>query len=114
LNYGALIFEQLAHRANPDVVAIVMPPEVEEECKTIGVEFAAMKIRLTPIQKIQRKFEKVRQSGQELLGLTFDEPDAQDGQTGYWNIHHALKAHAMSSGLTTQVALGKHAPRAEW
>jgi hypothetical protein len=51
---------------NPDVVAIVMPPEVEEECKIIGGEFAAMKIRLTPVQKIQRKFEKVRQTGQEL------------------------------------------------
>ena len=89
---------------NPDVVVIVMPPEVEEACKTIGAEFAAMKIRLTPVQKIQRKFEKVRLTGQELLGLTFDEPDRLDGQTGYWNIHHALKAHAMSSGLTTQVA----------
>jgi hypothetical protein len=43
-----------------------MPPEVEEECKIIGGEFAAMKIRLTPVQKIQRKFEKVRQTGQEL------------------------------------------------
>jgi hypothetical protein len=93
-----------AAEPNPDVVVIVMPPEVEEECKIIGAEFAAMKIRLTPIQKIQRKFEKVWQTGQELLGLTFDEPSAQDGQTGYWNIHHALKAHAMSSGLTTQVA----------
>jgi hypothetical protein len=103
----ALVTKELGALAtvepNPDVVAIVMAPEVEEECKIIGVDFAAIKIRLTPVQKIQRKFEKVRQTGQELLGLTFDEPDAQDGQTGYWNIHHALKAHAMSSGLTTQV-----------
>ena len=89
---------------NPDVVVIVMPPEVEAQCKTVGAEFATMKIRLTPVQKLQRKFEKVRQTGQELLGLTFDEPTEQDGQTGYWNIHHALKAHAMSSGLTTQLA----------
>jgi hypothetical protein len=36
---------------NPDVVVIVMPPEVEEACKIIGAEFAAMKIRLTPVQK---------------------------------------------------------------
>lgn len=89
---------------NPDVVVIVMPPEVEAECKTVGAEFAAMKIRLTPVQKLQRKFEKVRQTGQELLGLTFDEPTEQDGSSGFWNIHHALKAHAMSSGLTTQLA----------
>jgi hypothetical protein len=89
---------------NPDVVVIVMPPEVENECKTIGAEFSAMKITLTPVQKIQRKFEKLRLAGQELLGLTFDEPSEQDGQTGFWNIHHALKAHAMDSGLTTQIA----------
>lgn len=89
---------------NPDVVVIAMPPEVENACKTIGAEFSAMKITLTPVQKLQRKFEKVRLTGQELLGLTFDEPAEQDGQVGYWNIHHALKAHAMSSGLTTQLA----------
>lgn len=89
---------------NPDVVVIAMPPEVENACKTIGAEFSSMKITLTPVQKLQRKFEKVRLTGQELLGLTFDEPAEQDGQVGYWNIHHALKAHAMSSGLTTQLA----------
>ncbi len=89
---------------NPSVVVVVMPPEVENECKTIGAELSAMKITLTPVQKIQRRLEKVRLTGQELLGLTFDEPAEQDGQTGYWNIHHALKAHAMSSGLTTQLA----------
>ena len=89
---------------NPDVVVIAMPTEVESACKTIGAEFSAMKITLTPVQRLQRKFEKVRLSGQELLGLTFDEPTEQDGQVGYWNIHHALKAHAMSSGLTTQLA----------
>lgn len=89
---------------NPGVVVVVMPPEVEEECKAVGAEFSAMRITLTPVQKIQRKLEKVRSAGQELLGLTFDEPAESPGQTGYWNIHHALKAHAMSSGLTTQLA----------
>ena len=89
---------------NPDVVAIVLPPEVEAACKAIGAEFASLKIKLTPAQKIHRKFEKIRQSGQATLGLVFDESDGEDGQTGFWNIHHAIKAHAMSSGLTTQFA----------
>ncbi len=104
----ALVTKELGALAtaepNPDVVAIVLPPEVETACKTIGAEFASLKIKLTPVQRIHRKFEKVKQSGQELLGLVFDESEAQDGQTGFWNIHHALKAHAMSSGLTTQLA----------
>ena len=104
----ALVTKELGALAtaepNPDVVVIVLPPEVEAACKTIGAEFASLKIQLTPVQKIQRKFEKVRQSGQEFLGLLFDEPEAQDGQTGFRNIHHALKAHAMSSDLTTQLA----------
>lgn len=89
---------------NPSVVVVVMPPEVEEECKAVGAEISAMKIILTPAQRIQRKLERVRLTGQELLGLTFDEPAESSAQTGYWNIHHALKAHAMSSGLTTQLA----------
>ena len=45
----------------------------------------------------------MRSAGQELLGLIFDEPAESAGRTGYWNIHHPLKAHA-SSGLTTQIA----------
>ncbi len=103
----ALVTRELSALAtvepNPDVVAIVLPPGVEAACKTIGAEFASLKIKLTPVQKLHRKLEKAKQRGQEILGLVFDESEVQDGQTGFWNIHHALKAHAMSSGLTTQL-----------
>ena len=37
---------------NPGVVVVVMPPEVEEECKAVGAEFSAMRMTLTPVQKI--------------------------------------------------------------
>ena len=68
-------------------MVIVMPPEVEEACKIIGAEFAAMKIMQTSVEKIQRKFEKVRLTGQELLGLTFDEP-ARGGWAD-WLLEHS-------------------------
>jgi len=87
----------------PDVVAIVLPPCVEKECATVGAAFRSQKVVLSPIQKMIRRFEKQRAiTGQELLQLDFPDPAAQ--ATGYWNLHHALKAHAMSTGLTTQVA----------
>jgi hypothetical protein len=87
----------------PDVVAIVLPPCVEKECAKVGEAFRGEKVVLTPVQKMVRRFEKQRAlTGQELLQLDFADPTAQ--ATGYWNLHHALKAHAMPTGLTTQVA----------
>lgn len=87
----------------PDVVAIVLPPCVERECATVGAAFRGQKVVLSPIQKMVRRLEKQRLfTGQELLQLDFPDPAAQ--ASGYWNLHHALKAHAMATGLTTQVA----------
>lgn len=87
----------------PDVVVIVLPPCVEKECATVGAAFRSQKVVLSPIQRMMRRFEKQRAiTGQELLQLDFSDPAAQP--TGYWNLHHALKAHAMATGLTTQVA----------
>jgi len=87
----------------PDVVVIVLPPCVEKECAAVGAAFRGQKVVLSPIQMMLRRFEKQRAlTGQELLQLDFSDPAAQ--ATGYWNLHHALKAHAMFTGLTTQVA----------
>ncbi len=87
----------------PDVVVIVLPPCVEKECATVGAAFRGQKVTLSPVQKLVRRLEKQKLlTGQELLQLDFSDPAAQG--TGYWNLHHALKAHAMATGLTTQVA----------
>jgi hypothetical protein len=87
----------------PDVVVIVLPPSVEKECATVGAAFRGQKVILSPVQKMVRRLEKQRLfTGQELLQLDFSDPAAQS--SGYWNLHHALKAHAMPIGLTTQVA----------
>lgn len=87
----------------PDVVVIVLPLCVEKECATVGAAFRNQKVVLTPIQKMIKRLENQRKlTGQELLQFDFSDPQAQ--ATGYWNLHHALKAHAMATGLTTQVA----------
>jgi hypothetical protein len=89
----------------PDVVVIVLPPCVEKECATVGAAFRGQKVILTPVQKMIKRFEKQRLvSGQDFLGLEYSDPAAAVQGSGYWNLHHALKAHAMSCGLTTQIA----------
>jgi hypothetical protein len=89
----------------PDVIVLVMPPEVEAECASIGVPLARQKIRLTPLQRLQRKFAKeAADTGQSFLELQFDDPDRDARPTAFFNIHHALKAHAMKTGRPTQLA----------
>ena len=87
----------------PDVVIVVLPPIVEKECATVGAAFRGVKLLLTPAQKLERRLERVRQkTGQDFLSFDFGDSPVE-GQKGYWNIHHALKAHAMKFGLPTQL-----------
>jgi hypothetical protein len=88
----------------PDVIILVLPPEVEEECASIGVPFSQRRERLTPLQRLRRKFEKeTAKTGQTILGLEFDDPEREEISSAFFNIHHALKAHAMKSGCPTQL-----------
>lgn len=87
----------------PNVVVVVMPPSVEKECRGLGAAFQGKKVVLSPTAKVIRKLEKTRaKTGQEFLPLLFlDSPEQE--LKGFWNIHHALKAHAMDVGLATQL-----------
>lgn len=88
----------------PDVVVIVLPAIVEQHCAAVGRAFRGRKEPLSPTQKLQRYLERQKQrTGQQVLGLNFIEPESFDS-TGFWNIHHALKAHAMPFGIPTQIA----------
>ena len=104
-----LVTKELAALADldsaPDVVAFVMPKVVEDECATVGDAFRGVKVRLTAGQKFERKLHKgLVNKGQTFLKLDFDAPE-EDGETqrGFWNIHHALKAHCMKHGLPSQL-----------
>lgn len=79
------------------VVVSVMPHSVERECATIGHEYRREKLNLTPGQKLVRRLQRhSRKTGQGILPLDFDTGDeGTPGQTGFWNFHHALKAHSM-------------------
>lgn len=86
----------------PDVVVIVLPDCVEKECRLIGNEHRTTRIVLSPIQKIIKSFEREKANKrQDMLALDFHE-ESKSGAHGFWNIHHAVKAHAMAHGLTTQ------------
>ncbi len=104
-----LVTKELAALADleavPDVVAFVMPKIVEEECATVGEAFRGLKIKLSPAQKFERKLHKeLANKGQDFLRLDFDLADESNrSQQGFWNIHHALKAHCMKSGIPSQL-----------
>ncbi len=90
----------------PDVVVLVMPPSVEAACAAIGEVFARQRVRLSPQQRFHRSLQReAATTGQTVLGLDFDTTDQTNSSShnGFFNIHHALKAHAMRTGFTTQV-----------
>src|SRR5690606_36350915 len=88
----------------PDVVVLVLPPEVEAECAAVGVPLSRQNVRLTPLQRLRRKRDhEAAKPGQCSRGLEFDDLDRDVSATAFFNIHHALKAHAMRSGRPTQV-----------
>ena len=87
----------------PNVVAVVLPDVVERECATVGQSFRVGKLILTPTEKYHRKLERqFRRTGQYYLSFDFGDSPVE-GQKGFWNIHHALKAHAMKFALPTQL-----------
>jgi hypothetical protein len=87
----------------PNVVMVVMPPLVEKECGTVGAAFRGKKLILTPTQKYERQMGRRRErTGQEFFPFDFKD-ELVEGQSGFWNIHHALKAHAMKFDLPTQL-----------
>jgi hypothetical protein len=88
----------------PDVVAVVMPPFVQDVCQHVG---EAMRRRapaaLTPAEAFAKKMgAKETETSQGFLDLGFA-ADAPKKDRGFWNFHHALKAHAMHAGLPTQL-----------
>lgn len=88
----------------PDVVLVVLPKCVEDECATVGSSFRHRRVPLTGTEKIARSFARESsRTGQQMLDFAFTEPEP-DTTSAYWNLHHALKAHAMRHGIPTQMA----------
>lgn len=100
--------------SQPDVVAIVMPPFVQDICQHVG---DAMRRRpaaaKTPTEAFAKKMANVKsKTNQGFFDFSFA-ADTPKGDIGYWNFHHALKARAMNSGIPTQLIwerslLGEH------
>lgn len=107
-NVIKLVVEKLATlkdiEPEPNVVSVVFPYCVEEECAAIGATFRFRKLKPSRAEMMQRSLSRDRKKGQMLfdLRLVLDEPKSSE-ERGYWNIHHALKAHAMRTGLPTQM-----------
>ncbi len=107
-NVVQLVVEKLATlkdmEPEPGVVAVVFPPCVQDQCETIGASFRFRRFSLTTNEKLERSMDRDRKKGQFLLDLALAVEEAHpEEDRGYWNLHHALKAHAMASGLPTQM-----------
>ncbi|MEA3188726.1 MAG: hypothetical protein QOD99_2556 [Chthoniobacter sp.] len=90
----------------PDVVVLLLPAVVERECATLGGAFAGRKMQLTLGEKWERKLQReTTRTGQTFLPFAFDSEEGgeQKENRAFFNIHHAIKAHAMGTGLTTQI-----------
>lgn len=91
----------------PDVVVLAMPKELED---AIGPDARAGQSRVVRLTPIQRKEKKRREAdvkrGQ--LHFRFDDDDATNSDADkaahqFRDFHNSIKAHAMRSGLATQL-----------
>jgi hypothetical protein len=90
----------------PDVVVLLLPASVERDCAALGAAFAGRKLPQSPRERWEKKMRRVTsRTGQSFFDFNFDVGDAEEELTrrGFFNIHHAIKAHAMATGLTTQI-----------
>lgn len=89
----------------PDVVVILLPASVENECAALGSSFIGKRLPLSVRERFERKLQKHERAGQMVFHLDFDAAEEADRTAlrGFYNVHHAMKAHAMSTGLTTQL-----------
>lgn len=85
----------------PDVIAVVLPSDVEHKLAHVGHAMAKRRKRLSPRELLMRSFMKDEKKGQATLDLDFGSEDERC-ITGYWNIHHAFKARAMRVSIPTQ------------
>ena len=86
----------------PSVVVILLPRDVEHELAHVGAAMASRRSVASSKERFLARLMKDSKSGQGMLTLDFDTDDGKDVD-GFWNIHHALKAHAMGFELPTQI-----------
>lgn len=89
----------------PDVVVLAMPKEVED---AIGQEARAGQKRPARLTRLQKKEKKRREAdekrGQMLLPFEKDDgPEPGAPAKLFRDFHNSIKAHAMKSGLATQL-----------
>lgn len=88
----------------PDVIAIVMPPFVQDAIQHVGDEMRRRPAAaLTPTEAFGKAMSKVEsKTKQGFLDLAFTGEETKDDR-GFWNFHHALKARAMRAAVPTQL-----------
>lgn len=88
----------------PDVVAIVMPPFVQDAIQHVGDEMRRRPAAaITPTEAFGKAMSSVEaKTKQGFLDFAFAGEESKDDR-GYWNFHHALKARAMRTGIPTQL-----------
>lgn len=88
----------------PDVVICAMPTIVEQSCGPVARRGTVWRRVLSKSEKFERRlFEESARTGQGLFSF-YDEPHGAEKRSHQFrDFHNALKAHAMQSGLPTQL-----------
>lgn len=89
----------------PDVIAIVMPPFVQDVCQHVGEKMRRRPAAaLRPSEAFAKAMSKVEaRTSQEFFEFEFPGEEQNNSDRGFWNFHHALKARAMRAGIPTQL-----------
>lgn len=103
----ALVMKELEALNNldptPQVVVVVLPPDVEKEIAHVGAAMSRRRVICNPREMFLKRLKADADRGQLTLELDFEDPVSESGNSGYWNIHHAFKAHAMRFAAPTQL-----------
>lgn len=88
----------------PDVVAIVMPPFVQDAVQHVGEEMRRRPTAArTPTQVFGKAMSKLElKTKQGFFDFDFAGVEPKN-DLGFWNFHHALKARAMRAAIPTQL-----------
>lgn len=87
----------------PDVIVAVLPPEVENQIAHVGAAMSRRRVTLSPRERFLKGVKADSDKGQITFDFGFDSEEEYEVNSGYWNFHHAFKAHAMKFAVPTQM-----------
>lgn len=87
----------------PQVIVVVLPSEVENQIAHVGAAMSRRRVVLSPKERFLKSLKADTDKGQTTFDFGFDVEEERQSISGFWNFHHAFKAHAMKFAVPTQM-----------